>query len=398
MIFNVGADSGVENNIIVRKDKNLCLKDAVPSVLKVNTLDGESVQNGTPTPSVPVDIKSVVVSELKTTGKNLWSYGNASGTRYVAKNIMLDAGTYTVSALVTSSDTDSTESTMIFNYDDGLTLALHFTRNSRKSRKATFTKPVVSVNLYASNNYANSTNDTFTWSDIQIEKGEVASGYESYKETKATLSTPITLRGIGDIKDILCKQDGVYGVLRKNKHRIFNGIESGWSLQSINSYGVANFLYTLSDSNVNNGLNPLLNNRFQKQDTGISGTTSEGIYLNDKHAMYVRLSQDKASTVEGFKTWLSGNNLEVVYMLANSTFEPLPEADQLALKQLETFEKLTYVFTDSEIEPAIEVEYAKSKTGGLLFDVENNLGGCFFKYENGKFYIGHEEETTVTEV
>ena len=64
--------SGAKSDITAHKNKNLCLVGTVPSVLKVNAVEGESVQNGTPTPSAPVDIKSVVVSELKTCGKNLF--------------------------------------------------------------------------------------------------------------------------------------------------------------------------------------------------------------------------------------------------------------------------------------------------------------------------------------
>lgn len=152
------ADLGIKNTT---QGKQIHLVDSADAKIIESTLYGESQQK-------------------QYSGKNLWSHGNVSGTRYVTKNISLNADTYTISALVTSSDTDNTQSGIVCNYDDGSTVALHFNRNTRVAKTVTFTKSVVSMSLYASNNYANSTNDTFTWSNIQIEEGSTMTDYEPF--------------------------------------------------------------------------------------------------------------------------------------------------------------------------------------------------------------------------
>lgn len=331
--------------------------------IRIISMDGESVQNGTPTPEVEVPIDSAEVSEIWTHGKNLWNLGNVSGTRYVNKTISLEPNTYTISAVVTSTDTDSNESDMIFNYEDGSTLALHFSRNSRASRKATFTKRVVSVNVYASNNYANSANDTFTFSDIQIEKGDVATEYEPYTATKETLSAPIVLRSIGDAKDVLCKQNGVFGVLRKVMRKTLNGSES----YSKHSNGA--FLLTISGAKGSWGKKQDLSNKLICNDVVAYHNTAPNYFAISGTTCYI--TSDIAN-VSDFKTWLASNNVTIDSMLATPTFEPLPLADQIALHKLETFGGVTYLFTDSTIEPIIEVEYGTSKVGGYAIKGLNN--------------------------
>lgn len=113
-------------------------------------------------------------------GKNLWSHGDVSGTRAETRALSLKAGTYTLSAITTSSDTDYTKSLMLFVYLDDTTKFVEIARDTRNSQTFELTSDVKYVNVYASNTSANSIDDTFTWSDIQIEAGSVATDYEPY--------------------------------------------------------------------------------------------------------------------------------------------------------------------------------------------------------------------------
>ena len=88
-----------------------------------------------------------------------------------------------------------------------------------------------------------------------------------------------------------------------------------------------------------------------------------------------------ATSLEPWKAWLSSNNVTVDYPLATLTFELLPLVDQIALHQLETLDTVTYIFTDSEIEPVMEVEYGTSKVGAYALKGMNKADENALKIE-----------------
>ena len=112
--------------------------------------------------------------------KNLFPFGSVSGTKQVQRFISLPAGTYTLSAIATSSDTDANTCLVgFYNKTDwigGGALA----RGTRQSITVTLAQPTLSLIFFASNNQPNSEGDTFTYADIQIEKGSAATDYQPY--------------------------------------------------------------------------------------------------------------------------------------------------------------------------------------------------------------------------
>ena len=425
MIFNMGdGGSGAKSDITAHKNKNLRLVGTVPSVLKVNAVEGESVQNGTPTPAVPVDINSVVVSEIKTCGKNLqynsatydgWNKYNNGGTitdetynggkvvKYTAswnflypQNRLFKAGTYTISF---DAKVKAKGSVCIGNVGGlGVSKVFDFSSTNYSRYSYTFTLSEDKEGYVVPFIPSNSTVGELYIANMQVEKSPLMSDYEPYTESKITLSAPITLRGVNDVKDAICKQNGVYGVLRNFDSITLNGSEY-WELISASNPGR---IYT---SIFNKTIKKVANNNTKAtwvicSHYGVSARNNilENTLTIESNGNVVFRDDINAEKPSVWKAWLSANNVTVDYQLATPVFEPLPEADQIALKQLETFDKITNVFTDSEVEPVIEVECATSKTGGLLFDVESDMGGCKLKYENGKFYIGYDDGTVETEV
>lgn len=123
------------------------------------------------------------ITEQKTTsGKNFYSGGNISGTGNSWKKSIstIPAGTYMVTANVSSSDTDHDSRLILFYYEDGSSVGCYLYNGTRAKREVTFSKNVNGIICYASNNSANSTDDTFSFTDIQIEPGEVATEYEPF--------------------------------------------------------------------------------------------------------------------------------------------------------------------------------------------------------------------------
>lgn len=132
------------------------------------------------------------------TKKNLWSHGDVSGTQVsVIKDINLEIGTYTISALVTSSDTDKSASLLNIYCEDGSYVTVYFKRDVRKAYPVTFNSKPVSFGFYASETGTLSASDTFTYADIQIEVGDTATPYEPYVDDVDTRLTEITETQLG---------------------------------------------------------------------------------------------------------------------------------------------------------------------------------------------------------
>ena len=116
------------------------------------------------------------------TGKNLWPHGDVIGNvkYFVSKNINLKAGTYTVSAVIETTDTDDTVSLIAFGYEDGTTEYVYIPRNGRSSKSFKLSKDIIDAYFYGGSTHQNSANETFSYKDIQIEEGPEATDYEPY--------------------------------------------------------------------------------------------------------------------------------------------------------------------------------------------------------------------------
>ena len=115
--------------------------------------------------------------------KNLFPNETVSGTTYTKITLPspLKVGTYTLSLIATSSDTDVDRCIVSFQGDSDKYLGqANLGRNTRTNSTITLSETCYSINFYAGTSYANSNGDTFTYSDIQIEEGSVATDYQPY--------------------------------------------------------------------------------------------------------------------------------------------------------------------------------------------------------------------------
>lgn len=131
------------------------------------------------------------------------------------------------------------------------------------------------------------------------------------KDAQGNIVTINGLKKAGSVYDEIVGKKFIQRVGKKE----FKGSENGWTLQSINSYNIANFQLSILD---NKGSRNNICNLFQKQTSLISVTQTEGYMFggtNEKQ-FFIRINSSKASTVTEFKTWLSSNNVELNYELA----------------------------------------------------------------------------------
>lgn len=220
-----------------------------------------------------------------------------------------------------------------------------------------------------------STNTTFKKWYIDVESGTTlnnvvvypmlvygnkdSTNYEPYTETRQTITIPENefAEKISDTyKDKFRisynEEDGKYHLyLDKNIGKdVLNGSKS-FDLQSINSNGIANFNIILKDY-IFDCENLCMCDRFTKQNSLISNTTSEGIYLNKLKTLFIRINKDRASTIEELKTWLSENPVTVYYVLAE------PYTIDLGIVDMPlSYYPVTNIYTTCPLQPTIEVEY-----------------------------------------
>ena len=174
------------------------------------------VQYGTgdPTPSNVRTIVGLDNINLIVAKTNIWTEANnVSGTKSSDRSFYLPPGTYTVSALVTSSDTDADTSKINF-YDAVNTTAMasaSFTRGSRTSDTVTLPYPCYNVRFLASDSASHSASDTFSFMNIQVEAGSEASPFESFdSSTNINIALDDTLySGTYDVESGLLTVDKI---------------------------------------------------------------------------------------------------------------------------------------------------------------------------------------------
>lgn len=130
----------------------------------------------------------------------------------------LPIGTYTVSAIVMSSDTDSTLCLLLFYYQDGSTKEVYIGRSSDSERVyKTFelTQDATRVRIYASEGYNPSVGDTATFTKLQIEVGDQMTDYLPYGEEEPE-PEPDPEMPLGDTPEVILYYCVLAGALTSN--------------------------------------------------------------------------------------------------------------------------------------------------------------------------------------
>lgn len=321
----------------------------------------EPFTNGaSPNPDYPQEIESVEVSEIKTCGKNLFNKDNPILNATISNGVVLENEQYRIYAIPVK-----------------IGESYKLTKPSMSYCFGGFYNeiPSVGVTLTDRVNLATSTDATITATDsyfclifgkdedlsnVMFNLGTVALPYEPYTESVATLSNPITLNGLNGVRDYIDVKRGVK--VQKFGVEVFDGSDDeGWSAGGTATNGLSRFIVTVP--NIKRPLDAYYvpyvlcthyiatnpnDNYFAKQ--GISvGASSDVILIYDENF--------STSDVSLWKAHLQANPMTVVYELAEPIETPLSEADVEALKNIKTFKGITYLTTDSAVQPDLDVEY-----------------------------------------
>ena len=324
------------------------------SVILSNKIYGNSIQNGTPTPSTPVEIESVgdLITDtndanygkykisIKVSGKNLFwlkDATNVSATNQIyncsnqtfEKTITNPVGVTNIisnaafSNLVYSEQLQSGK-TYIWKFHNAnllstgqyftLTNADGTTQNWYENTPITLTQNATITGLKQA--YRNYSKDEVESFQIQVEEGSTATSYEPY-------SSPVTinlylnepLRKIGDYADYIDFSNEK--VIRQIGKYTFKGTEN-WSVTTGNGKTRA---YTTVLKTKADWEKPILCNIYSYQGLSISYPDINKCSLNANVAFLIGIDGTQFGTTQDYKDWVTSNNFDTYYVLLKPTEE-----------------------------------------------------------------------------
>lgn len=212
----------------------------------------------------------------------------------------------------------------------------------------------------------------------QFEKGE-ATTYEEYKETVQLYVLDNPLRSIGDIKDLLYIKNGMLYVDRKIGSVILDGSESTWGLGGNNR----GFTLTGATEKFTNRNISIYNgncNYFNVNKTSTTWTTVNYCGWNTINTFWIREDGKIASTVSGFKSWLSTHNTEVQYVLNEPYTE---EVGQVLLPN--AYNGINNIIFDTGIDTEETIYYYWKNYDVLFAGIVKNSGDISLRPTNPKY-------------
>lgn len=380
-----------------------------------HTIYGMSVQDGTPTPSNPVEIQSAK-ADFRCVGKNLIPYPYFDGTSKTSNGI-----TYTVNddGSITANGTATGESIFVLR-QGGVSL-----KSATNIKIHTNKKLVLSgcPSGGSPNNYGIQialTNGTKFWANSWTDRGEgktfsfipsvgyyniaiirivIASGvtannltfrpmltlvdadqtYEPYQHKDVT--TDLTLRAIevASTDDYTYERDGKYyiadtvdwsedrgyEITRRIGHGILSDFITGWPIGFANTFICKIGKTFISSSRSIIALNKY-HNVFTKGPSELDDGDAKFWVSNDnqwgfKNSNYSNIQEARAGEA----------NTIVDYILATPTTEPITSEQAQALLSLKTYDEATSISAIGDIEPSVDLEYSKDRNTALALTGHN---------------------------
>lgn len=150
--------------------------------------------------------------------------------------------------------------------------------------------------------------------------------------------------------------------------KVFNGTED-WA------YGSSRFRSNISDMEAFSLRTEGFTNLYS---FASSGTPSNGYFLgNTSGVAQIFVYDNRYTSADDFKAFLSTNNLKAIYKKATPTTEPLTDSQLMALRQLQTFSDGTFVEYGG-LEPFYEMGYwLDTKNGQVLAELDAKVNQIF---------------------
>ena len=345
--------SGILSEILQGFSFNL--ENTLNRKFKLFDVEGNSVQDGSPSPDNEVLIESAgdngTINE-KIQNKNLIANLNKVGNNVYINTTsglapyMFEAGTYTLS------------------YSSSKTINSYMKTETGQQQSLGTGKSITVT--------ANEKFNIWLWAsgleltdiiDVQLEIGSTATPYVPHEEQDYSIFVQQPMRSIGDVRDGFAKIDGVWNEVHPVGNKILNGTE-GWSKQNTSSTSNSLFIcwgYVSNPGKATACPNSygVLSNYFKKVTENIWTGAYKGIDVYGNQA-FICVSNEIASTVADFKTWLSTHNVEVNYVLKNPTYLPCTQSQIEVLENMpSTYKEMTIINSEYETPAHLKIQYWK---------------------------------------
>lgn len=190
---------------------------------------------------------------------------------------------------------------------------------------------------------------------VQIERGSIVTEYEPYQSSSLNITIPEN-EFIGKLNDtykdtlnVVYKDDGHYHLmLNKMIGKVVLDGSENWT----NYTSGDNIVFYIEKNDTAYGStsnNPIISSHFISKYEATNGK----IFLSG-NVHRINICSSEFATLGIFKTWLSTHNVEVYYALATPY-----ELDLGIVDTLLSYDKITNIFTDSDLYPVINVKYYK---------------------------------------
>ena len=340
---------------------NPTIQDSTNAPIISQTIKGYTLQDGTPTPDNPVEINGLAKDgaiEVKTCGKNLFGAtleDFANGETFgESKKVTLTLKANTTYICSSNDDVGNGLNNIWFNGSSSTTHGVN-----KNTPKTATTNENGQLFIALRTTILNSFFDGTYW--IQLEEGTTATEYEPYTETTAAIPTDAPLYE-GDYLEIYA--DGSGKLVRAMAEVVFDGSDDELWNKSDSQTGNFYMLFTAFDA----VCKPKIKDNITKEpfcshlkyatyglDFAIGNITVSNA------AIHLWITDgSEISDIDEYKAWLAENPVTVVYELETPTETPLTAEQVAQFKQLYTFEPVTNVFCDGEV----ELRYYKNTDNG----------------------------------
>ena len=344
----VGSATPVKNlNTITPKNNaegtDNTFDDGLESPLYGLVGDGQSIQDGTPTPDTPVEINSIEGSvEFACRGKNLFNKntvvdGYISQTGQIESNSGFKTSDFIKVMSNTSYFLNDTNTRRLKFYDinkNAITSDWDLTSAGSQSfttlRNAYYLRFSIDINVIDINT-------------VQLELGTQATSYEPYIEpNEVTFNlNDEKLRSVGDVKDelVVDLDTGDYYKVENVGEVVFDGSDDeNWSLDDSNRF----VIYDM-DKNVASTSNQLCN-MASNFDRYASSPNTFGLEYD-----FIRIYNTANLTLEEWKTLITTTNLIISCELQTPTTKKLGTLSAEDLAKLKTFKGYNNVTVNTNL-------------------------------------------------
>lgn len=358
--------------------ESIILTDSADFRLKEIVLQGNTEQDGTPTPETPAEIENVKGdAEVSIQNKNLF---DITSTFPIEKNGLTftknNDGTITING--TASITFTQTFTLKNQLLNGNYMIKHTTMSGSTSQNCYMTIQDSNNNNISDRVYGDGISSSLSLSNItivtagiyinsgtrftnytvgsQLEAGTVATSFIGHQEQTATFTLEEgQFLGDGDY----LADDGIHKV---KEQLILDGTEN-WAKSNSMTGGDYFGAYTQTKHWGADGYfankNSFITDYFLSNDL----ITGDYQFISSTgYACYLKINNTIVNSVEDLKTWLSNHNVKIEYTLINPIVIPYTQTQQAqwnVIKSLHTYKNITNINVTSNVNPGLNIVYYK---------------------------------------